>query len=58
MSHSAMRLSVQREVFGDTFDLSTADATNLPPETLVPGMASQNTVCVLAMLICAVLLTR
>ena len=50
MSHLAVRLCVQREVFGDTFDLSTADATDLPPETLVPGMAPQKINFVLSML--------
>ena len=36
-SHEAVFVSVQREVFGDTFELDAADAVNLPPETLVPG---------------------
>lgn len=52
MPHLAVRLCVQREVFGDTFDLSTADATDLPPETLVPGMAPQNINYELSMLNC------
>lgn len=50
VSLSSVRLCVQREVFGDTFDLSTADATDLPPETLVPGMAPENIGCVLSTL--------
>ncbi|DBB12647.1 TPA: TGF-beta-activated kinase 1 and MAP3K7-binding protein 2 [Trebouxia sp. C0006] len=29
----------QREVFGDTFDLSTADAADLPLDALIPGVA-------------------
>lgn len=35
--HEAVSVSVQREVFGDTFELDAADAVDLPPETLVPG---------------------
>lgn len=29
---------LQREVFGDTFDLETAGAAELPPDALIPGM--------------------
>lgn len=31
-------LLVQRTVFGDTFDLATADAADLPLDALIPGM--------------------
>ena len=30
---------MQREVFGDTFDLNTADATSLAPDAPIPGGA-------------------
>lgn len=32
-----MGVIVQREVFGDTFDLNTADATSLAPDAAIPG---------------------
>ncbi len=31
---------LQREVFGDTFDLATADAADLPLDALIPGRLS------------------
>ncbi len=31
------QLCVQREVFGDTFDLATADAADLPLDAVIPG---------------------
>ena len=32
-------LLLQREVFGDTFDLAVADAAELPLDAVIPGMS-------------------
>lgn len=36
-SANRMVCVLQREVFGDTFDLETAGAAGLPPDALIPG---------------------